>query len=590
MLQECVEVFNELLQKEKKENRDLILDTYIPADGTYVIVGKDGDVRAKVEIKMDTKTRQIEKTSPYFKDICFFDYYSRLISMNKPIDGKKIIHSNNYLSFFVKKDSIVSGKLTDEIIDGYYDVLSEPVEKKYKKSKEAVGIYSIFEEQEGGVSKENIDEKKQWIKNHIYHLDEVDMSKKDYLKVFFESDKEIFVREGSRYFLPNIYNNNDYNVEVEGVVYGLPDNNLGMNAKKPFLAFKSKKYPASYLLNSSQVMQQKGFFDYLMNLACAGTYNIYIDTTNCTIQAFTNEHVPKSVESGYFLRIKKGKEVEIHLQDNIAGYRNLLEPKFDFKDYIGSEHKWHPEYRGYYGYYGKRLEVGALINEVFFSKWLSGNYFTEASDMSNITDVVLKESILLSRAAIFSWVYIGMDRGFAGILDRVSMNLIKGTVLKGEGYKDRVLWQLNLRWSFREYLNKGGEDMGEIISGIKESVEKKVLREELGVPECDKEYYYAVGQLTAFLLSLSKTKDLKQSLLNPIINAKSDAFMKERIMQLYKKYNYRIPQYSRRFNNLMTMVEGYRPDSPLNQENQEMIILGYANGNVMYTKEEKENE
>ena len=54
---------------------------------------------------------------------------------------------------------------------------------------------------------------------------------KDYLKIFFEAPMEQYQRENDRYLVPNIYNSNDYNLEVEGEVYGLPNNNLGMNAK-----------------------------------------------------------------------------------------------------------------------------------------------------------------------------------------------------------------------------------------------------------------------------------------------------------------------------------------------------------------------
>ena len=73
------------------------------------------------------------------------------------MEPKKIIHSNNYLSFFVKKDSIVSGKLTEEIVGGYYAVLNEPVNQKYKKSKEAVMIYNLFVNEEGEVDQKQVD-------------------------------------------------------------------------------------------------------------------------------------------------------------------------------------------------------------------------------------------------------------------------------------------------------------------------------------------------------------------------------------------------------------------------------------------------
>ena len=90
--------------------------------------------------------------------------------MNKPMDPKKIIHSNNYLSFFVKKDSILSGKLTEEIIEGYYSTLKAPLENKYKKSKEASRIYQAFALEEGEVDQEQVEAKEKWIKNHIFNL------------------------------------------------------------------------------------------------------------------------------------------------------------------------------------------------------------------------------------------------------------------------------------------------------------------------------------------------------------------------------------------------------------------------------------
>lgn len=51
----------------------------------------------------------------------------------------KIIHSNNYLSFFVKKENLRPDKnnnvkLTEEIIDNYYDALLNP-RIKYKSDK-----------------------------------------------------------------------------------------------------------------------------------------------------------------------------------------------------------------------------------------------------------------------------------------------------------------------------------------------------------------------------------------------------------------------------------------------------------------------
>lgn len=580
MLKECVEVFESEL---KKKGEALILDSYVPADGTYILVGKDGFQKAVMDVHIDKKTKKVDTSHTFFSEFCFYDYHSQLISMNKPVDGKKVIHSNNYLSFFVKKDSIVSGKLTSELIDGYYEILKDPVNQKYKKSKEAIKIYELFEEKEGAVDKDQIEEKKQWMKGHIFSLEDVDMGKKDYLKIFFEADESEYEREGKRYLLPNLYNSNDYNIEIENVVYGLPDNNLGMNAKKPFLSIKSRKYPASYLLDDKRALIQKQFFDYLMNLVSSGYYHIYVDTDQNKISGCKTGEVPRRVESGYYLRLRKGKtEAEILEQDNMSCYRQDLDFPFPFQNMVKTRYGKHGDsYKTYY----RRTEIGSLISEVFFYKYLTLNYMTDVGEVK-ITDEILKQNLLMARNVVFDWAYKGIDRGFQKTLEKVSMNLIKGALLNG--YQERAVWQLNLRLSLREYLSqKEGQNMGEIISGLQKNMEKKVCADVLLPLENDQEYYYAVGQLAAYLLSLNKAREKNHSLLNPFLNAKTDEMIKKRILQIYKKYNYNIPDYYKRIKNLLGMVEGYKPDKGVDQE---MIILGYVSDNLIYKTEQEEKK
>ncbi|MDO5337101.1 MAG: CRISPR-associated protein [Eubacteriales bacterium] len=589
MLKECIEIFERQLQDK---GMGLILDSYIPADGTYLIVGKDGQCREPVEIRVDKKTKELYCSSQlYFSQICFYDYYSQLVSMNKPVDPKKIIHSNNYMSFWVKKDSILSGKLTNEIIDTYYEILMNPLKRKYAKSKEASRIYQLFEQEEGSVNPEEVEEKKNWIKAHIFQLHEVDMSRKDYLKIFFEGEEDVYEREGRRYFLPNIYNSNEYNVEIENIVYGLPDNNVGMNSKKPFLSIKTRKYPAPYLLDGESVMLQKMFFDYLMNLACKGEYSVYIDTKLGKIYSFSKEDSPEEVESGYYLRIRKGKnEAEILNQDNLVQYQKRLKRDFLFEEIIEIKYCRHPEYERDYRAYDKRTEIGALISRVFFSNYLEGCYFAEASEI-NINNEILKQNILFARNTIFDWVNKGVDRGFAGRINKIARSLIKNSLLYG--YRERAIWQLNLMYSFQQYFEtegeenkKGEKNMAETISKFTDIMKQKILASTVIPLANDEEYFFAVGQMASFLISLNKSKDKNQSLINPFLNAGSNEVIKKKILQLYKKYNYAISDNSRRVKNLLAMIEGYELEGEINQEK---IILGYACDNIIY-KGGKEND
>ena len=603
MFKECLDVFLEMLKHED----NLILKGYIPADGSYVIVKNDGTVK-NADIKFDKKTRNLNCTDDtLLNDICFYDYHSKLISMNKPIDIKKVIHSNNYLAFAVKKESITT-KLTEAIIDNYYDTLKNPLEKKYKKSKEASKIYQKFEEDHGVVNITLLEKCRSWIKQHIFSIDKlvnVDLEKKEYLKIFFEvfetneednkKNKELFIQEDNRYIYPNIYNNNYYNVEVDGKIQGIPDNNMGMNAKKPFLSIKTRKNPASYLLDGDTALLQKQFFEYLMNFATNGKNNIYVDIINNKIEAYSDKEEREKfsgIEAGYYLRIQKGKELEIQVQDNLVNYQDKLLLNFNYQDFFKMNIENYPEYTKDIGIHSKRTSVGRLINEIFFSKYLLTNYFTDASDIS-VKDSVLKRTIVMYRNVIFDWIYKGIDDNFELAERRFALDLIKNALINN--YTLRAMTQLNLHWSFKDYFaelkQQGGEKMAEVATEIRESIKERVMsKEKVKMPINDKEYYYAVGQLVAYFISLSKASKKSQSMINPVINISDDRVLKERLIQLYKKYNYAIEHYNVRFKNLFAMILAYKPDARTDKQTKdEMILFGYMDSNSIYTKKEENN-
>lgn len=599
MFEECLEVF----KRELDYDNNLILDEYIPADGSYIIVDAEGKIKNYQDIKLDKKKRGTSEAvvkGSYFKEICFYDYHSKLISMNKPVDSKKVIHSNNYLSFAVKKESIAS-KLTEEIIDNYYDTLKNPLEAKYKKSKEASKIYQKFEEEYAPVNIEILEKCRSWIKQHIFSIDKlinVDLGKKEYLKIFFEvfevgeednkKNRELFIQEDNRYIFPNIYNSNDYNVEVEGKIQGIPDNNMGMNAKKPFLAIKTRKTPAAYLVDINKAILQKQFFEYLMNFAANGKNNIYIDTKNYRIKAYSDQDERDDFDgmaSGYYLRIQKGKELEIQIQDNIVDYQNRLKTNFEYVKFISIDIKEDklPEFAKKYGVYDKRTSIGTLINEIFFSKFLRTNYFIDANDMS-IKDSVLRQNIIMYRNIIFDWVYKGIDNNFSKAEEKFALDLIKNSIRNEDKYNLRPKSQLNLHWSLKDYFLKmkkeqGGDTMADIATKIRTSVKEKIMfKEDLIMPSDDKEYYYAVGQLLSYFIFKSRAGKRMQSMINPVLNAKRDNIIKMRLFQLYKKYNYDISIHNYNMKKLYAMILGYKPQ---NKVNQEMILFGYLDENIL---------
>ena len=304
MLKDCIEIFARELEKTEEQfgNREkFILDSYIPADGDYIVVQKDGTLKSR-SFKLDKKTRTLNgmiSGSQLDDDIKFYDYHSRLVSKDKPQDPKKAIHSNNYLSFWIKWNKLDNMELVMQAIDRYYDVLKNP-KAKYKNIYDAK-MYDYIAEKVGNVDQEKLEYSRNWIKQNIFKLKDmgIELTGKNYLKIFFEDDKELYVREEQRYLITKLFNKNDYSTEIDGQILGPPNDNLTLNPKKPYMEHKTRKIMAPYLLTTQNALVQRMFFDYLMNEANKGNTNLFFD--NSVLDSKYNKSGITALKNGEFI-------------------------------------------------------------------------------------------------------------------------------------------------------------------------------------------------------------------------------------------------------------------------------------------------
>lgn len=590
---ECLEVFQEKLNRQGEA---LILDEYIPADGTYLLVQeKDGVMQVKepAVIQYDKKTREISGSMHLdYHKFRLYDYYSKLVAMNKPIDGKKVIHSNNYLSFAIKKESLFNGKLTQEIIDGYYEILLHP-ENKYSKSPKAKQIYRMTEEGLAPIQLEQWEKAKKWVKEHIFCLEQLEvpvpLEGKDYLKIFFvfaeeEATRKAFQNEGYRYLLPNIYNNNDFNLELSGEMYGVPNDNMGLNAKKIYLEHKTRGITVPYLMNKEEVLLQRKFFDYLYNQVSNGKEILYVDMSNRDMKAYKNGELPSDKMDGLFLQLRKGKtEAEIHRLDQVIGFRPTLKKKFQYKNILGfdlekDESKKVPTY----GRIKSLKKMQELVHEVLFSNYLITNYYTEAADIS-IKDSVIKTQLILTREKLIAWFYTGNASGVEPVLDRASLELVKNSV--SNGHRIKAIHQFNFRLSIQDYFNEGENTMEKKVNDIVELVREKINANDTRYFESEEEYYFGVGQVIMYFVSLSKAGKKTHSLANPFLKEKSGEQLKKKLRDTFHKYNYTIEVKAKRFNRLFAMIAAYEESEKINED---MLLAGYLSNSLIYEKSKEE--
>ncbi len=602
MLYDCMQVFMEMSRKAQSEGcrRDtdtdmeliskLSIDNYVPKDGTYVLLNLDKDfaLEYKLDISVDKKNGDISgRTDSYYQYIKYLDYNSKLIEMNKPVDSKKVIHSNNLYTFFLKKDNLVNGKLTLEVIDGYYDTLAKP-ELKYNKPK-AKDLYRQTESKIGGIDQKILERIREWIKKWAEDpsILPIEISGKDYFKIFFvyqdeRKTKELYEKENERYVIPNIYNNNDYNLKIDNEVWGLPSNNMGLNSKKPFLENKTRKTVTPYLINMEDALWQNRFFDYLYGQASIGNVNIYFDfdPDKQEIYSIPDRSNPPYIDSGMYLRIRKGKEVEILECAAVCSFNPNLQPTFYDKPILEGKDDI---------FSGKacntRSELAAVIDEVFFGKMLAYNYFTEPGDLS-ITDTVVKNVLLTYRDRLFEWLYRNARCDMKEIFAEMGAGLIQNAIQNG--YINKARQQLNLMLSLLDYLNQNTE-MEETMKVVQEEFKRhmNMYKEEWDF-ERDEEYYYAVGQLIDYFLSLSKSAKKPFSLANPFLTAKEDALIKEKLSQMFAKYSYAIDAViDVRAKNIINHVMLYTPETKVQQQ---YLIAGLTANNAFYKKKENQED
>ena len=163
------------------------------------------------------------------------------------------------------------------------------------------------------------------------------------------------------------------------------------------------------------------------------------------------------------------------------------------------------------------------------------------------------------------------------------MNIIKSSITNG--YMGKAVKQFNLMKSLDMYL--GGNDMKDRYIDIRNSLSRKINADEYSQIESESEYYYAVGQLVRYYISLSKSKDKNHSLANPFFNASNDCVIKNRLKQFFKKYDYAIKDNYKRFDKLYTMIISAVPDGKVRSED---IIAGYISNNLIYESKKLEEE
>lgn len=635
MIKECIEIF----QEELKKDPNLILKSYLPKDGKYILVtmkeNEDWALSEPLTIKYDKKTKIIDgENSLNYDFIKYLDYYSNILDSNKSMDFKKLIQSSNYYSIFFKEniypkeesakiilsriyELLDSGKFSldkideeksifkEEIYAGldfedvekfkkffssilrYFDTLKDPYTKY--KDKESKVLYEENENILGIVNTEEVEKIRNWL---IKNLDKFNLNpdNKTYFKIFFvyedkEKTKRAYKREQERYLRSNSFNKNKYNKEIDGKIFGLSNNNMGLNEKKPYLSNFDRIINEPYLISTEDAEIQKTFFDYLDNLVRRQIYRVYFDIKR-----------EKILENDFDLNEDfKGYELFLYPDKNEAAIlsykqytKNLFDIDITFKEYIkenyGKDAKEDDikKQKSKYSYMTKRSDVMKNVDWVYFYNYFYKN--RDSLENLNIKDGNLKLIIINHGQNALNFILNGKEKYFEKNLDSLMFDSIKYSL--SNNYFNKAIAQFNYYLSFKDYFEK---NIGGLFMTLQKDMKEKIRSGGNFEFESDEEFLFGIGQILRYLLDKSNIGDKNLTFIREYLDNDNPKKIVEKLKRLIVRYGHNIKVIKNsNLNGLISKVLSYEYKGK--KVDDKYIICGFLDEVYIYNKKNNSEE
>ncbi len=267
MLQKVLKIFEKFYSKY---GEDFIIENSSLQKCHYVLV----DIKRGDTIKISDEIYEYTKK---------FDYYSKIISTNKTLElpARKIL-SNQFCSFYIKKNNIKKNFITKAILEKYRKNTIKnynSLEKDYKlEIEKEICRYIKRYFFKYTVEKETIDDIFYWIEDNLKEV--IENSKYERIKIFFvienlEYTLNLFRQEYYKYIIWNLQNKNEKNLEfLERDIFNYTFNRFlltELGKKKNYIYFaEDDSFKKLYKLKISYATDFNSKIDEIIELKKAG--------------------------------------------------------------------------------------------------------------------------------------------------------------------------------------------------------------------------------------------------------------------------------------------------------------------------------
>ncbi|MDO5432916.1 hypothetical protein [Eubacterium sp.] len=573
MLKECIVVFE---HQYEKQGDTIFIEDYLFDHGLYVLVDADGSILVKQEVHEDEDLP--EEFIEAFKEI---DYLSRIISTNKAVDKKKMIHSNNYLSFWVKKQNVLPDKkgnvrLTPEIITGYFDVLANP-ETKYRK--EILPLLEEVNREVGEIDRKTLGQNWEWITQNIYSLITDPKEKNGYLKVFFLASTKKYQAESKRYFVPNVFSYPILMTEMNGQPMGVSSYTLNLNDKKPYFKNFTRKTQVPCYVNAEDAYLYAKFYQYLDIYARKKIYNIYI-SSNDGIFGLRNEEAPDTYFNGYYLRISRERTgLVIIYSDRVNGYfPEILPLEIKQRLRVDRNRKFSEENYPFVTLQTVN-ELKCYIDQYIYGKGMLKQLFRDPKEIKYY-DPRVRDELVAAMPSFITAFYVGEIRCYWDYFKNHAMAIVYNSIRNDHDYYAFLCFTIFL--AMEEYFEEKQEDD---FMEMANDLFRMVTEEDVIEIQNDKQYYFIAGQLIDYLNHYYNKNSYAAIHIENALRIKEPVKLRESLTKTFRERMAQLRQ-NVRFDKLMAAFLLHEPESK--KVDERFLIAGYLSANVMYRNRKEE--
>jgi CRISPR-associated protein Csh1 len=415
----------------------------------------------------------------------------------------------------------------------------------------------------------------------------------------------------NRYLAKRAVNKEEFNFEVDGQTYGVPDYLTGYNTKKPFLQHHTAAFEINKRVTSSDVLQLFRFSQLKANRQLPNPLPVFIEKKelNETVVSIFNRDAERNVTyseiiaavyekhrdlGNYYLLNIQGNSVNDF--DFVSSFRYQLDAKVKIQGFFTSSGDLTDQRIQTIFEFERRIVQKMFENQLvqITKNGLRMRYFEDINHNPKYIRPAIYRLVLKYRKAFYDYIYKSKRDAVSARMFHDVMQTGVLDLMKQDEFKDRhhtkefaIKERLNIWFSLYEYFNhstgEGGETpMASQVLHLQERM-LEIANESLAHVENDREFAYAAGQVIYYLLNQSEAGNKSHALLEPFLQKTDPAQFKIAISRTFAQYKHAIAFYKGRFEKLMAEILSYEPDERL-KSLLPIILAGYFSECVIYKK------